>query len=102
MLSKIRSCLLSVLLVCGAVAATPARGEEDALSKAGTAVANVLFENDADEFASYGVRDNGFVDVVFARNTPDNLYNDILSKLQHHPDIKGVLAGKGGPTCSRF
>jgi hypothetical protein len=75
---------------------------EDAQSKTSAAVTNILFEHEADEFASYSIRDNGYVDITFARNTPDEVYSRILNKLQSHPDIKGVLAGRDGPTCSRF
>jgi len=35
----------------------------------------------------------------FARNIPDALYREILTKLQNHPDVDGVLSGKGGPPC---
>jgi len=55
---------------------------------------------DADEFSSYSIEDDGFLDITFARNTPDVLYSEILNKLQKHPDIKGVLAGKSGTSCS--
>ena len=72
----------------------------DALSKADAAVANILFDFDgADEFATYRVNDDGFVDIVFARNMPDKVYSELLTRLQNHPDIHGVLAGKGGPAC---
>lgn len=72
-------------------------------AKAGEAVANVLFDFDGNnEFVSYRVHPDGFVDAVFARNTPEPLYNEVVEKLRANPDIKGVLAGRGGPTCSRF
>ena len=72
-------------------------------AKASEAVANVLFDFDgSNEFVSYIVRPDGFVDAVFARNTPEPLYTDVVAKLRAHPDIKGVLAGRGGPVCSRF
>lgn len=101
MRSKFARYLLVVLMVCGIAGAGPVLAE-DALSKTNAAVTSVLFEYDADEFASYGVRDDGFLDITFARNTPDALYSEILNKLQNHPDIKGVLAGRGGPSCPRF
>lgn len=88
-------------MTCGIAGTGPVLAE-DALSKTSAAVTNILFDHDADEFASYDIRDSGFLDITFARNTPDALYSEILNKLQKHPDIKGVLAGKGGPTCSRF
>ena len=76
---------------------------EDALSKADSAVANILFEYDGSEaFASYTVNDSGFVDIIFANNMPNTLYSEILNKLKNHPDIEGVLAGKTGPMCSVF
>lgn len=76
-------------------------GDSDA--KASEAVANIIFDYDgSNEFVSYHVRPDGFVDAVFASNTPDPLYNEVVEKLRAHPDIKGVLAGRGGPTCSRF
>lgn len=72
----------------------------DALNNADAAVANVLFEYDgSEEFATYIIKDDGFVDINFARNMPDKLYGEILTKLKGHPDIKGVLSGKGGPIC---
>ena len=75
----------------------------DALEKADAAVANILFEYDgSNEFASYRISEDGFVDIVFARNTPDKLYSEILNRLQNHPDIRDVLAGKGGPVCRLF
>ena len=98
---KFVSHLLAVLITCGIAATGPVLAE-DALTKTSSAVASILFEYDADEFASYGIRNDGFLDITFARNTPDDLYSEILNKLQKHPDIKGVLAGKGGPSCSRF
>ena len=91
-----------LILIAGFLIAHASRAE-DALGKADTGVANILFDYDgASEFATYRIKEDGFVDIVFARNTPDKLYSDILNKLQHHPDINGVLAGRGGPVCSLF
>lgn len=91
----------ALLMVCSIAFVWPVLAE-DAASKTSTAVTKILFEFDADEFTSYSIRDNGFLDITFARNTPDALYGEVLSKLQNSPNIKGVLAGKGGPTCPRF
>jgi len=72
----------------------------DEMDKASAAVANILFDFDgADQFATYSVNDDGFVDITFARNMPDRVYSAILHQLQNNPDIKGVLAGKGDPVC---
>lgn len=93
----------AAVVVCALLAAAlPARAS-DAEAKASEAVANVLFDFDgSNEFVSYHVREDGFVDAVFAGNTPDRIYNEVVEKLRANPAIKGVLAGRGGPTCSRF
>ena len=73
----------------------------DMQSKADLAVANILFDFDAPaEFATYRIRDDGLVEIVFAGNMPDKVYSDVLAKLNNHPDIPDVLAGRGGPPCS--
>jgi hypothetical protein len=68
--------------------------------KADAAVAGVLFEYDGvSEYSSYRVNAKGFVDITFPRDMPESLYGEIVTRLQEHPDIDGVLAGKGGPSC---
>lgn len=98
---RIQGFILAVLVCAGFSGAVSGAGD-DPVSRASAAVSNILFDNDADEFASFAIRDDGFVDIVFARNTPDAVYGDMIGKLRAHPDIKGVLPGKGGPVCSRF
>ena len=76
---------------------------EDILLKADAAVANILFEYDgSEEYATYKANDDGSVDLIFASNTPDKIYEDILTQLQKHPHISSVLASKGGPVCKLF
>lgn len=91
----------AVLMTCGIASAGPALAE-DAVSKTSAAVSNIIFTYDADEFSSYRIREDGFLEFTFARNTPEALYSEILNKLQNSPDIKGVLPGRDGPTCPRF
>jgi len=74
----------------------------DTESKATDAVSSILFEHQAGEIATYRISETGFVNIVFPRNTPDLAYSVILNELLHHPDIKGVLAGKGGPVCNLY
>ena len=91
------------LTLLSALTALPAWAEDDAQTKADRAVANLLFEYDgAEEFASYLIRPDGLADISFASNMPDALYSELLGKLQKHPDITGVIAGKGGRACKRF
>lgn len=96
-----RKIILSTILCCLMAVSTVIFADEQ--SQADAAVANTLFEYDgSEEYASYRVSDNGAVDLIFARNTPDKLYEDILNKLQNHPHISSVLASKGGPACRLF
>lgn len=83
-------------LISGAVMAA------DPESKSTDAVTAILFDHEAEEFATYKISHKGNVDITFASNTPDLIYSVILNKLLHHPDIPEVLAGKGGPACARF
>ena len=93
LLTVLFCCLLSITSMLNA----------DELEQADAAVANILFEYDgSEEYATYKANDDGSVDLVFASNTPDKIYEDILNKLQNHPHITSVLAGKGGPVCKAF
>jgi len=70
--------------------------------KAYNAVTNVLFDYDGSfQYTTFKVR-RGHVDVIFAENTPDTLFVEIVAKLKKHPDIRGVLASKGGRSCALF
>jgi hypothetical protein len=61
--------------------------------EAETAVGNMLF-NENMENASFKVRSNGFVDILFGAAVSDADYIRLVEKLRAHPDIKGVLPGK--------
>lgn len=93
---------LVLLAVVFFIAPAPALAETAQL-RADTAVAEILFDYDgAEEYASYVVREDGFVDITFARNMPDALYSEILQALNDNEHITGVLAGKTGPACRLF
>ena len=93
--------LLRLLMLLSLCFTMPLNADE--LDKADSAVANILFEYDgSEEYATYKANEDGSVDLIFARNTPDYLYEDILTKLQNHPHITSVLASKGGPACKAF
>lgn len=65
------------------------------------AVSDILFNYDgSEEYASYAIREDGFVDITFARNIPAELYGEILNQLRSDPRIPGVLAGTTGPVCA--
>lgn len=90
-----------VLFIFTFVSAWPVYAEGDAQAMADKAVANILFDFEyGSEVASYRVNEDGFVNMEFARNTPDKLYGDILTKIKNHQDVKGVLASKTAPACA--
>lgn len=61
--------------------------------EAEAAVGRLLFDEGV-ENASFKVRSDGFVDILFGATVSDADYLRLLDKLRTHPDIKGVLAGK--------
>ncbi|MHB1085070.1 MAG: hypothetical protein ACYCZA_09560 [Thiobacillus sp.] len=58
------------------------------------AVTNILFDENM-ENAYYAFRSDGFVDIWFGPAVSDKDYSRILERLRTHPDIPGVLAGRG-------
>ena len=66
------------------------------------AIADILFENELDEFTTYNIDDDGSVDITFPNNMPDNVYGKVVRELKTHKDIDSVLPGRGGPACSLF
>ena len=94
---------ICIVLVLAFVLTSYCFADENPMDKADSAVANILFDYDySEEYTSYMVNDDGFVDVTFAENIPNKLYSDILNKLNKHPDINGVLADTTGAYCKRF
>ena len=58
------------------------------------AVTQILFDENM-ENVSYSLRGDGFVDIWFGPAVPDKDYSRIIERLRAHPDIPGVLAGRG-------
>ncbi len=58
------------------------------------ALTNILFDENM-ENASYTLRGDGFVDILFGLAVTDKDYIRIVERLRKHPDIPGVLAGRG-------
>lgn len=58
------------------------------------AVTAILFDENM-ENVSYSLRGNGFVDILFGSAVPETEYIRIVEKMKAHPDIPGVLAGRG-------
>lgn len=63
-------------------------------SESEDAVAAILFEANM-ENVTYSLRSNGFVDITFGIAVPQADYIRIVERMRTHPDIPGVLAGRG-------
>jgi len=63
-------------------------------SESEDAVTGILFDEGMENVA-YSLRGDGFVDIVFGIAVADKDYIRIVERLRKHPDIPGVLAGRG-------
>lgn len=63
-------------------------------SESEDAVTNILFDESM-ENVSYSFRNDGFVDIWFGPAVSDRDYSRIVERMRKHPDIPGVLAGRG-------
>lgn len=81
-----------LLLIPLLLAAPPLMAADPA--RADAATADVLFDLDI-ENASYKVRHDGYVDILFGPSLSEQQYQQALQSLKAHPDIPGVLAGRG-------
>ena len=63
-------------------------------SESEDAVTGILFDESM-ENVTYSLRGDGFVDIVFGVAVAEKDYSRILERLRKHPDIPGVLAGRG-------
>lgn len=69
---------------------------------AATEVANVLFEKEMDNLASYNVRRDGHVVIKFDQSVSFAQYNDVVEVLRSKKAISGVYAKQGGKqVCGR-
>ena len=59
-------------------------------------VANVLFEKEMDNLASYNVRRDGYVVIKFDQSVSFDKYNDVVQVLRNKKAITGVYAEQGG------
>ena len=59
-------------------------------------VANVLFENDIDEAASYNIRKDGYVVIQFDNSVPEKIYTKVVNQLRSSDGVSGVWAEQSG------
>jgi len=63
-------------------------------SESENAVTNILFDENMENVA-YSLRADGFVDISFGIAVDEKDYIRIVERMRKHPDIPGVLAGRG-------
>ncbi len=69
-------------------------------AEAENALTGILFDENMENI-SYSLRRNGFVDILFGAAVAEADYIRIVERLRGHPDIPGVLAGRGkGNYCA--
>ena len=65
-------------------------------------VANILFEKEMDNLASYNVRRDGYVVIKFDQSVSFDKYNDVVQVLRNKKAITGVYAEQGGKQVCRL
>ena len=89
-----RHLLVSAMLILISLAAQAGQSEAE------NALTAILFDENM-ENVSYSLRKDGFVDILFGVAVAEKDYIRILERLRQHPDIPGVLAGRGSKNyCS--
>lgn len=64
------------------------------MAESENAVTAILFDENM-ENASYSLREDGFVDILFGPAVDEKIYIHIVERMRKHPDIPGVLSGRG-------
>lgn len=65
-------------------------------SKADAIVANMLFDNDLNDKASYNISKSGSVTIKFAESVKEKNYTKIVNLLRSNKSIDGVYAEQSG------
>ena len=95
--------LLVISFLAGCVSDQVISQEEMRIQDASAAeVANVLFEKEMDNLASYNVRRDGYVVVKFDQSVSFDKYNDVVQILRNKKAITGVYAEQGGKQVCRL
>lgn len=95
--------LFSIMSLAGCVSDQVISQEEMRIQDASAAeVANVLFEKEMDNLASYNVRRDGYVVIKFDQSVSFDKYNDVVQVLRNKKAINGVYAEQGGKQVCRL
>ena len=86
---------LSFLLSCSADNVLTKK-EMQIQSKADAIVANMLFDNDLNDKASYNISKTGSVTIKFADSVKEKNYTKIVNLLRSNKSVDGVFAEQSG------
>lgn len=81
------------VVLCWVLMSTVANGVAGQ-DRASAALTEILFDMDL-ENVSYALRSDGFVDITFGAAVANDVYLEAVQRMRDHPDIPGVLAGRG-------
>lgn len=70
--------------------------QRDIQEKADIAVAEILFDRELDQQASYNIHKDGHVEIEFTKNVKPNIYTLAVERMRQHPNIKSVYAVQSG------
>lgn len=102
---QVRFILMSIytlFLLTGCVTNNEITQEEiEVQNMAADAVSGILFDRDLETLASYNIRKDGFVVILFNDSVTENQYTQVVRLLRDSPSIKGVRAEQdGSEVCS--
>lgn len=76
---------------------------QDRSTQAEKAITELLFAEEADEFTAYRfINSRGYVEIIFASNTPRNVAAALMNKIKALPDVAGARESFAGTPCKRF
>lgn len=87
---------LSLLLLSGCNEQTLTQEQLVTQAKASEVVSDMLFDEDLSDQASYNVRKNGEVVILFAPTVTQNHYTKVVENLRAHSHITAVYAEQDG------
>jgi hypothetical protein len=86
-----------IIILAGCSNPNVVTSEERALEdKVDNAVNNILFSHDMEALASYNIRKNGQVRIMFADEVGYKQYKAVVDVMRAHPDIPSVRAEQAG------
>jgi len=89
--------LLLAATTFGVVAGNaPAPEEQEIRGRVDSIVSNLLFDRGLSDAASYNVRENGHVIIIFDEAVETPVYTEVVQTLRANPVVPAVTAEQGG------